>query len=151
MHQLDCSLWLTPVWHDDPPRIKLGINDNLEEVSLIETSEFKFIQNLNSGNHILTIEFLNKTDDDSQLDSGRDKAVIIDKIAFFGISDPKFVWNGNYKPLYPEPWASQQLTLPSEILQSHNYLGWNGVWKLEFQMPIFTWMHQVQDLGWIYQ
>lgn len=151
MHQLDCSLWLQPVWHDDPPRIKLGINDNLEEVSLTHTTEFKFIHNLDSGNHILTIEFLNKTDSDSQLDSGLDKAVIIDKIAFFGISDPKFVWKGDYKPLYPEPWASQQSIPPPEISHSHNYLGWNGVWKLQFQMPIFTWMHQVQDLGWIYQ
>jgi hypothetical protein len=151
MHQLECSLWLQPVWHNDPPRIKLGINDNLEEVSLTIPTEFKFIQRLDSGVHSLTIEFLNKTDADSQLDLGLDKAVIIDRIAFFGISDPKFVWKGNYKPLYPEPWASQQSTSLPVVLQSQNYLGWNGVWKLEFQMPIFTWMHQVQDLGWIYQ
>jgi len=150
MHQLDCSLWLQPVWHNDPPLIRLGINDNLEEVSLTETTEFRFVRWLDAGAHTLTIEFLNKTDADSQLHLGIDKAVIVDKISFFGISDPKFVWQGNYKPLYPEPWASQQPTLPPDILQSHTYLGWNGVWKLSFQMPIFTWIHQVQDLGWIY-
>lgn len=151
MHQLDCSLWLQPVWHTDPPLIKLGIDHNLEEMLLTKTTEFKFIQDLDPGIHTLSIEFLNKTDDDTQLHLGLDKAVIVDKIAFFGISDPKFVWQGKYTPRYPQPWASQQSTALPEILMYHNYLSWNGVWKLEFQMPIFTWIHQIQDLGWIYQ
>jgi hypothetical protein len=151
MHQLECSLWLKPVWHDNPPLIKLGIDHNVEETLLTKTTEFKFIQSLNSGCHTLSIEFLNKTDTDTQSHLGLDKAVIVDKIAFFGISDPKFVWNGKYTPRYPQLWASQQSTALPEILTLHNYLGWNGIWKLEFQMPIFTWIHQIQDLGWIYQ
>lgn len=151
MYQLDCSVWLKPVWHNDPPLIKLGIDNNVEQISLTEPTEFKFNQTLDSGEHTLTIEFLNKIDSDTQFHLGLDKAVIVDKIVFFGINDPKFVWQGKYTPQYPERWVSQQSTPPSKILLMHNYLGWNGVWKLQFQLPIFTWIHQVQDLGWIYQ
>jgi hypothetical protein len=93
----------------------------------------------------LEIVFMNKPDDDADL------AVIIDQIEFFGISDPKFVWAGNYTPSYPEPWYSQQIEKPPKSIPQQNYLGWNGKWRLEFSVPVFTWIHQVQNLGWLYQ
>ena len=65
------------------------------------------------------------------------------------IQDPKFAWAGIYRPEYPEPWASEQTNLATE-LSSHTYLGWNGTWRLTFGVPVFTWIHQVQNLGWIY-
>ena len=92
----------------------------------------------------LEIVFMNKPDDDADL------AVMIDQVEFFGISDPKFVWAGNYTPSYPEPWHSQQIEKPPTCIPQQNYLGWNGKWRLEFSVPVFTWMHQVQNLGWLY-
>jgi len=91
----------------------------------------------------LTIEHVNKATDDATT------AVIIDSVSFFGIQDPKFVWAGVYRPNYPEPWASEQTNLASE-LSPHTYLGWNGCWSLTFGVPVFTWIHQTQNLGWIY-
>jgi hypothetical protein len=93
----------------------------------------------------LEIEFYNKSDLD------HDMAVIVDSVEFFGISDPKFVWHGVYCPKYPEPWYSQQQPLPAVALPACNYMGWNGSWRLSFDVPVFEWMHRVQDLGWIYQ
>jgi len=93
----------------------------------------------------LEIEFYNKPDLDHSM------AVIVDSIEFFGISDPKFVWHGVYSPQYPEPWHSQQQPLPAAALPACNYMGWNGSWRLNFDVPVFRWMHRIQDLGWIYQ
>jgi hypothetical protein len=60
------------------------------------------------------------------------------------------IWhNSKFEPEYPEPWASEQSNLESE-LTAHPYLGWNGCWSLTFGVPVFTWIHQTQNLGWIY-
>lgn len=91
----------------------------------------------------LTIEHHDKSDLDATT------AVMIDSVSFFGIQDPRFAWAGVYRPCYPEPWASQQADLADE-LSPHTYLGWNGVWRLTFGVPVFTWIHRVQNLGWIY-
>ena len=93
----------------------------------------------------LEINFCNKPELD------HDMAVMVDSVEFFGISDPKFVWQGVYRPEYPEPWYSQQRPVPAPTLPACNYMGWNGQWRLDFGVPVFTWMHQLQDLGWIYQ
>lgn len=93
----------------------------------------------------LEVVFMNKPDNDPGM------AVIIDRVEFFGISDPKFVWAGVYKPKYPEPWYSQQNEKPPAELPQQNYMGWNGKWRLEFSIPVFTWMHKTLNLGWIYQ
>lgn len=93
----------------------------------------------------LTIEHLHKSDTDAIT------AVIVDSISFFGITDSKFAQLGVYTPEYPEPWASQQLDLLPIEISGQTYLGWNGTYRLQFGVPVFTWMHQVQNLGWIYQ
>jgi hypothetical protein len=60
-------------------------------------------------------------------------------VSFFGITDPKFAWAGMYQ------------TQHSSNAVSQTYLSWNGTWTLRFDVPVFTWMHHVQGLGWIYQ
>lgn len=110
------------------------IKDNVELV-------FDFVA---TGQSCLTIEHFNKPADDPTT------AVEITEISFFGISDPRFVWAGTYRPDYPEPWYSQQEPRPNDVLYFQNCLGWNGVYRLDFGVPVFTWMHQVLDLGWVY-
>jgi hypothetical protein len=68
---------------------------------------------------------------------------------FEGMSLDRFKWAGVYFPVYPEPWASTQIDLP-KFHKSATYLGWNGQWELEFSVPIFTWIHKLENLGWIY-
>ena len=31
-----------------------------------------------------------------------------------------------------------------------NYVDWNGIWVLDFTVPVYTWLHKVLGLGWIY-
>jgi len=98
----------------------------------------------------LIIELINKRDCDTELSKGLDKYLIIKSVVFFGIQDPRFTWAGTYRPDYPEPWYSQQSDPPPAILTNQDRLSWNGRWVLEFETPVFTWMHRVLDLGWIY-
>ena len=103
---------------------------------------------LHPGAHDLVISFQGKDPLDVE------QSVTICDIELNGISDPRFVWRGIYKPDYPEPWASQQRESGTELaaeIQNTDYLGWNGTWCLRFGSPVFTWIHEVQDLGWIYQ
>lgn len=146
------SVTLRPIWHDDPPKIQIGINDNLENITLTETAtiNFDFVAKRECQ---LIVNFLNKTDQDCVPDQNLDKAVVIESVSFFGIQDPRFAWAGIYEPVYPEPWAREQHdqgVVLKQQLCPHTYLSWNGKWTLTFGVPVFTWIHQLQNLGWIY-
>jgi hypothetical protein len=146
------AVTLRPVWHQDPPRIRIGIGNNLTEIALRETVTINFDFESDSQSE-LSVEFLNKQDIDTVPEQGLDKAVIVENVSFFGIEDPKFAWTGIYEPKYPEPWATQQRSLGVALkpqLCPHTYLGWPGKWTLTFDVPVFTWIHQTQNLGWIY-
>lgn len=148
LHTVRVEFSLSPVWHDEPPEIIVGLDENIIYAGkLFSCTTFKFEQSLTQDLHSLWVEFTNKKDSDTQ--GNLDKAVIVEKIIFNNITDPKFVWEGSYQPIYPEPWASQQKNL-KPLLKSHTYLSWNGKWTLTFSVPIFTWIHKVQNLGWIY-
>lgn len=146
------SATLTPVWHQDPPLISIGIDNDCRVTALDQTTTFDFEFETN-GQCQFMVELLNKNDSDSIPELGLDKAVILDNLSFFGIADPKFIWSGVYEPKYPEPWATQQRSQGTELksqLRNHTYLGWPGKWTLTFTVPVFTWIHETQNLGWIY-
>lgn len=153
LYEVNLELVLRPIWHDDAPRVRVGCHDIIQELVLdrIRTISFDFV---GQGSQVLSIDFLNKISRDTRPDLGLDKAVVIEKISFFGITDPRFVWEGRYRPIYPEPWASEQRALGQalpDVLGNQDRLSWNGHWWLDFDLPVFTWIHHVQDLGWIYR
>jgi hypothetical protein len=151
-YSVKLSVHLRPIWHASPPEINIGIDNNVEKITLLDNQIFHYEFTANHAAS-LNIELLNKTDADTIPDKGLDKAVVIESVSFFGISDPRFVWLGVYKPNYPEPWATEQQNagiVLAPALTGHNYLSWNGKWTLDFTVPVFTWIHRVQNLGWIY-
>lgn len=137
------AVTLTPVGNKIAPTVFVSVPGHVVRETLTRTQRIELEFSAPVG--WLEIVFMNKSDSDPEL------AVIIDQVEFFGISDPKFVWAGVYTPKYPEPWYSQQPKKPPEQLHQQNYLGWNGCWRLDFSVPVFTWMHQTLGLGWIYQ
>ena len=146
------SISLRPIWHADPPRICIGIDNDLSEIVLTESTtinfEFTAVKECQ-----LIVELLNKTDADCIPDQDLDKAVVIESVDFFGIADPRFAWAGVYEPVYPEPWAQEQQdqgVVLTQQLCPHTYLSWNGKWTLTFSVPVFTWIHRIQNLGWLY-
>lgn len=152
IYPVKLDIRLRSIWHDNPPEINIGINDDIQRIILLDDRQFHYEFTANNT-ATLTVELLNKTDADTRPDKGLDKAVVIESISFFGINDPQFVWQGVYAPQYPEPWATEQRN-QGVVLKPHltnqTYLAWNGKWTLTFTVPVFTWIHRVQNLGWIY-
>lgn len=140
------SIVVEPIWWQDPPEISITLaQDILFSGPLTESKTVTFGCCLPDSKHRLSVEFHNKKDSDTCLLTGKDKAVIVKQIEFFGIVSPRFVWSGLYRPEYPTHMQNQP-----ETLEYHNYLGWNGIWYLDFTVPIFTWIHKTENLGWIY-
>jgi hypothetical protein len=137
------AITLTPKQSTTAPAVVVSIPGHKVYETLQESKRIELEFNESYG--WLQVDFSNKPDNDQHM------AVIIDKVEFFGISDPRFIWAGIYTPNYPEPWYSQQIEKPPTYHLQQNYLGWNGTWRLDFSIPVFTWMHRVQNLGWIYQ
>jgi len=130
------KLTLEPV---QQPWVTVKIDKHSTTQQLLAITDFDFEFNA-THQAILTVEHHNKSDQDA------DTAVIIQRIEFYGISDPRFIWAGKYYPNYPDHYQDK-----TPCLLNQNYLGWNGRYVLAFQLPVFSWMHQVQDLGWMYQ
>lgn len=147
-----CHLTLRPVWGKRPPEVTVMLDGHVRWQGLLEADlTLDWGQSLERGSHCLEVAFSGKTNEDTTAE--HDHAVVIDHVDFFGIRDDKFRWQGVYRPDYPEPWRTEQESQGIELLPeltAHTYLGWNGTWRLDFTTPIFTWMHQIQDLGWIY-
>jgi hypothetical protein len=139
---VDIRVLIKPIWFDRFPTCRIGINDELHELVLVEPT---WVNLKHSGsNATLKIEHYGKTNADTNIKTNEDTAIVVEQIHFNEITSPKFIWQGIYYPSYP-----QHVSGESE-LKFHNYLGWNGVWCLDFTLPIYTWIHQVEDLGWIY-
>ena len=128
--------------------IRLMLNDiTVFEGRLAAARVFDIATELPFGSHQLTLEYVGKTNSDIN------QAIEIDYIDIEGIKADRFVWAGEYTPNYPEPWASEQRALGIELAEKHRnfkFLGWNGIWRLDFEMPVFMWIHQIENLGWIY-
>jgi hypothetical protein len=134
-YQVKMSLWLRPI---NQPRVLITVGSKTIDQTLTHTQEFEFDF---VANDQVTVQ-VHHVD---KLDSDPTTAVEIASVSFFGITDPQFAWAGVYTPAYPTHWSGPS-TLPGQT-----YLGWNGVWKLEFSVPVFSWMHQKLNLGWRYQ
>jgi hypothetical protein len=134
------SIELVPHGH---PVITYGLDTEVNTIELQKPMSLYFDVELDQGPHKFYIDFKNKTNKTPEM------AVEIAGVTVEGIIVDRFKWAGIYTPTYPEPWASTQSNLAA-TLRSATYLGWNGRWELPFSVPIFTWIHQTENLGWIY-
>jgi len=107
----------------------------------------QYDRKLDPGNHRLEIRYHNMTKI-TELDPCM--AVIVEKVSFQSVEHDFKVYS-RYRPDYPSAWLQEQISQgrpPAEQIHS-NYLGWNGVWCLDFQTPIYQWIHRRMDLGWL--
>jgi hypothetical protein len=126
------------------PVITYGIDDTVCNTIPINGSVIlHFSLDLTTTTHKFFFEFANKTNDTP------DMMVVIDSVSVEGITTDRLKWSGTYTPNYPRPWADSQTNLLPTIAGA-THLGWNGRWELPFSVPIFTWLHQAEHLGWIY-
>jgi hypothetical protein len=121
------------------PWISVKANNNLYHIKQLTTCETFNFEFYTSGSCVLQVAHFDKSDCDPTT------AVIVKEVGFFGITNPKFAWAGTYVPDYPEHYPTKITPLPAQT-----YLGWNGVYELNFSVPVFTWMHKILNLGWLY-
>jgi len=134
-YRVQMRLRLRPI---NQPRILITAGSKSIDQTLTTTQDFDF-DFVTCDHALIKVHHVDK------LDSDPDTAVEIVSVSFFGITDPQFAWAGVYTPEYPPHWTG-----PKE-LPGQTYLGWNGVWQLKFSVPVFSWMHQKLNLGWLYQ
>jgi hypothetical protein len=113
-----------------------------------QTQYFEFDAELNEGNHLLIIEFKNKTNEDTVLDKNgniiEDLLLNIDSIEIEDIDLGTIIWTSSeYKPNYPAAYRSQMQAQGTDLAESIKNcvnLGWNGQWTLPFTTPFYMWL-----------
>ena len=142
---------VTPTYHQSQCEIAYGIDDTtINTIHLSQPCQLVFDFDLDPGVHSVFVDFLNKADADCVPDLGLDKYITIGAIRVNGIHLPRFNWLATYEPVFPEPWYSQQNPRPNPVQAGETHLGWNGRWQLQFDAPVFTWIHQLENMGWIW-
>jgi len=139
---LQFSLTIEPVGYADRwPDFYIKIDDVLQDQgTLLKPATYNFDVELADGAHTIAVGFTNKLDDDTVANDNEilaDKAVIVKTVNIEGYELADFIYRAKYYPIGRDPMAS-------------NYLSWNGEWRLDITTPIFTWIHETQQLGWIY-
>ena len=93
-----------------------------------------------------TINRSGKDKRETIVDNGKivkDQLLHIKSIEIDEIDIGSLVYEGTYKPEYPEPWASQQAEkgnkLP-ETLKNVTQMGHNGTWTFTFTSPFYMWL-----------
>jgi len=144
---LDVEITVVPRWWRTKPVITYGVDSQtIDTVELTDILVIKVNQNLKNGSHVFWIEFDNKDYNDCVLEKNLDMAIEIHEVKFENLSLDRFKWTGNYRPKYPRDYPDKK-----PVIESATYLGWNGRWELPFTTPIFTWIHRLENLGWLYE
>lgn len=149
-YQVEIEVDIVPTYHDTVPEIIFGIDHAEDRMHLVRPTTVRFDQLLKAGTHSVIVDFVNKADSDCVPDQGLDKYITIGDIRINRICVPRFRWLATYQPQYPEPWYSQQTPPPPPVQTGQTHLGWNGRWQLQFDAPVFGWIHHVENMGWVW-
>lgn len=139
METIDFRFELQSYFASNPPKFSIYNNDELvfEETSVqdLYTAEFS----LPMSDQIENVLQIVRTNHDERTE----QHLILNKVYADNIDLTKILDNAKYYPKYPEPWYSQQkeqnIDLPIYYTGSLLW-GWNGVWKLEYNTPFYTWL-----------
>lgn len=151
MKDIKLGLVLSPVWWDELPEYRVDFNGvQIAGGFLNKTTTFDWKLPALDKN-TLSVHFLNKKDSDTQGD--KDKAIVIDKIIIEDFDFYSFIAAGRYTPQYPDGYYryAKEHNLTVEAVLTQNYLSFNGEWQLNIDWPVFSWIHQTENLGWLHE
>jgi hypothetical protein len=138
-------------WHK-PPVARVLLNGKEYFNGQITASEddpkiIEFTHELeHDKTYSLDIERSNKNHRQTVLKDGKiikDQVLHIKSLEIDEIDVGTLVYEGVYKPQYPEPWASQQREAGNDLpesLKSVTAMGHNGTWSFEFTSPFYMWL-----------
>lgn len=151
MKDIKLGLVLSPVWWDELPEYRIEFNGTKIAGGFLKDSS-NFSWTLPAlDNNTLSVHFLNKKDGDTQGD--KDKAIVVDKVIVEGFDFYSFLMAGRYIPDYPKGYFdyAKEHNLSIEPVLTQNYLSFNGEWQLNIDWPVFSWIHQTENLGWLHE
>ena len=146
LYNVNIEVCVKPIIHKTVPQISYGFDNTIiNTIDLSIPCMLSFNHDFDKGPHSFWVQFLNKDYSERTPDQGIDMAVEIDSVAIHDIKLDRLKWAGKFYPMYPKDCEHNDT-----VLQPHTYLGWNGKWVIEFYTPVFTWIHRLENLGWLY-
>ena len=150
--KLKFKLELYATMWDKPPIADIKINEKShfkEEITSTNDKptviEFEHTCEENKE-YSLTILRLGKNNNQTILKDEKivkDQLLHIKSIEIDEIDIGSLVYEGVYKPEYPEQWATQQTEAgnkPPETLKNVTQMGHNGTWTFTFESPFYMWL-----------
>jgi hypothetical protein len=113
------------------PDLVITCRQETKELIISEPTWINFEFSTSQTDCDLSIEHRNKHPYDSTT------AVIVKSVLLNNINSIQNTYQGLYYPI-------------NRPAVRDTYLSWNGIWILSFTVPVFTWIHKVENLGWIY-
>ena len=144
--KLYSTMWDKPPVADikiaEKSHVKEEITGTIDKPTIIE-----FEHELEDGeSYNLIIDRVGKGIRQTVVNDGKiikDQLLHIKSIEIDDIDIGSLVYEGIYKPEYPEPWATQQAEagnkLP-ETLKNVTQMGHNGTWTFSFSSPFYMWL-----------
>ena len=144
--ELYATMWNKPPVADikinEKSYFKKEITSTIDKPTIIE-----FEHELEDGeSYNLIIDRVGKGIRQTVVNDGKiikDQLLHIKSIEIDDIDIGSLVYEGIYKPEYPEPWATQQAEagnkLP-ETLKNVTQMGHNGTWTFSFSSPFYMWL-----------
>jgi len=145
--ELFATMW------QNPPCAEIKLNDVSHFNGPVTSKEedptvVEFEAELTEGaEYDLTIQRYGKKQNDTVVDQQgnilQDQMLHIKNIEIDEINIGGLVFEGEYTPAYPEPWASQQREMGNELpttFKNAVILGHNGEWKFKFSSPFYMWL-----------
>jgi hypothetical protein len=149
---LKFKLELFATYWDKPPIADIRINEKTyvkKEITSTKDKptliEFEHECEENKS-YDLVINRLGKTVNQTVVENGervKDQLLHIKNIEIDQIDVGTLVYEGVYKPEYPEPWASQQANAGNKLpitLKNVTEMGHNGTWTFGFSSPFYMWL-----------
>jgi hypothetical protein len=125
-HNVRVSILLEPVGNPD---VVVSCGQQQQELIINEPTRVDFVYSQEQGPSRLTVKHRNRQDNTT--------AVIVKSVKLNDIDHIQNTYQGIYYPIGMEP-------------RRDTYIAWEGSWILDFTVPVYTWMHITQGLGWIY-
>ena len=147
--KLKFKISLSPIMWDRPPHAEILLNgksyfkDDISDTRVIE-----FQADIEEGKEsTLTIKRSgkgkNQTIVNDKGDILKDQLLEIKHIEIDEIDIGGLVFEGTYRPIYPEPWATQQREAGVELKESFDNvtkMGHDGDWTFKFGSPFYMWL-----------
>jgi hypothetical protein len=142
---------LDSVWHNEPPKYQVLLNGELiESGEVVEKAEsdderiITFSKDLIEGDHVLQIRLIDKQNRHTPIDeSGNilaDQLLNIKQIEIDDIElDYLFYSLGKYYKQCNPIDAIHPLYESEPLPENYKNLGWNGEYRLAFQVPTYIW------------